>query len=95
MLVSPKPEPDFSRGCAGKRIGHSLFATHPTLAFANGYMPVSPLGILAAANLFIHCPKILWLVISPKAGIDSFPTLYRKMPHLGDANSKGLVYDVC
>ncbi len=29
MLVSTKSEPDFSRGCAGKRIGLSLFATHP------------------------------------------------------------------
>jgi hypothetical protein len=67
----------------------------PTLAFANGSLPVSSPGILAAANLFIHCPKILWLAISPKAGIDSFPTLYRKMTHLGDATSKGLVYDVC
>jgi hypothetical protein len=29
MLVSVKLEPDFSRGCAGRRMGHLLFATHP------------------------------------------------------------------
>jgi hypothetical protein len=28
-----------------------LFATHPTLPFANGSLPVSPPGILAALNL--------------------------------------------
>jgi hypothetical protein len=30
MLVSLRLSADFSRGCAGKRIGHLLFATHPT-----------------------------------------------------------------
>jgi hypothetical protein len=29
MLVSTKPEADFSRGCAGRRIGHLVFETHP------------------------------------------------------------------
>ncbi len=29
MLVPAKLAADFSRECAGKRIGHSLFATHP------------------------------------------------------------------
>jgi hypothetical protein len=48
----------------------------PTLAFANGSMPVSSPGILAAVNKEIRCPKILWLAISPKAGIGYFPTLY-------------------
>jgi hypothetical protein len=28
-MASAKLEPDFSAGCAGKRIGHLLFATHP------------------------------------------------------------------
>jgi hypothetical protein len=30
MLASTKPEADSSRGCAGGRIGHFLFVTHPT-----------------------------------------------------------------
>ena len=29
MLIFTKPEPDFSWGFAGRRIGHSLSATHP------------------------------------------------------------------
>ena len=29
MLVFLKPGADFSRGCAGKTIGHLLFAPHP------------------------------------------------------------------
>jgi hypothetical protein len=29
MLICPSSQPDFSRGCAGKRIGPLLFATHP------------------------------------------------------------------
>ena len=29
MLICPGPQPDFSQGCAGMRIGHLLFATHP------------------------------------------------------------------
>jgi hypothetical protein len=41
-----------------------LFATHPTLAFANNSMPVIPPVIRAAANLFIHCCYILCLAIS-------------------------------
>jgi hypothetical protein len=64
MLVLMKLAADFSRGCAGKRIGFSLFATHPTLAFANGSMPVIPPVIRAAANRFIHCCYILCLAIS-------------------------------
>jgi hypothetical protein len=28
MLISEKLAADFSRGCAGQRIGHLLFATH-------------------------------------------------------------------
>jgi hypothetical protein len=60
---------DFSRGSASKRIGHSLFATLPTLTFANRSMPVSPPGILAA-RAFIHRSDILCLAISHKAGID-------------------------
>jgi hypothetical protein len=42
MLEFMKLGADFSRRCVGKRIGYLLFATHPTLAFANGSMPVSP-----------------------------------------------------
>jgi hypothetical protein len=64
MLASIEPEGDFSRECAGRRIGHSLFATHPTLAFASGSMPVSPPVILATANLFIHRSNILWPAMS-------------------------------
>ena len=55
---------DFSRECAGRRIGHLLFVTHPTLVFANGSMPVIPPVVRAAANLFIHCCYILCLAIS-------------------------------
>jgi hypothetical protein len=29
MLASLKPGADFSRGCAGRRLGNLLFATHP------------------------------------------------------------------
>jgi hypothetical protein len=29
MLTCPSSQPDFSQGCAGKRIDHSLFAIHP------------------------------------------------------------------
>jgi hypothetical protein len=29
MLASTESAADFSRGCAGKGIGHLLFATHP------------------------------------------------------------------
>jgi hypothetical protein len=29
MLICPSSQPDFSRGCAGMRLGHLLFATHP------------------------------------------------------------------
>src|SRR5215213_11957381 len=29
MLISLKLDADFSRGCAGSKIGNSLFATHP------------------------------------------------------------------
>jgi ketosteroid isomerase-like protein len=29
VLIPAKPAPDISRGCAGKRIRHSLFATLP------------------------------------------------------------------
>jgi len=66
------------RGRVQVRVPATYFSRpNPALAFANGSMPVSSPGILAAANLFIHCPKILWLAISSKAGIDSFPTLYR------------------
>jgi len=37
MLVFMKLAADFSRGCAGQRIGHLLFTTHPTImASANG-----------------------------------------------------------
>jgi hypothetical protein len=32
MLVSLKLDADFSAGCAGRRIGHLLFAIHPHLA---------------------------------------------------------------
>jgi hypothetical protein len=35
MLVFLKLGADFSRGCAGGRIGHSHFATHPAPRFAN------------------------------------------------------------
>jgi hypothetical protein len=31
MLVSQKPEAEFSRGCAGRTISQLLFATHPPL----------------------------------------------------------------
>ena len=30
MLAFLKPVADFSRGCAGERVGYLLFATHPT-----------------------------------------------------------------
>jgi hypothetical protein len=29
MLICPRSQPDFSRGCASMRIGPLLFATHP------------------------------------------------------------------
>jgi hypothetical protein len=32
MLAFMKLSADFSRECAGRRIGHSLFATNPTAA---------------------------------------------------------------
>src|SRR5215203_4918683 len=35
MLVSLKSAADFSRGCAGKRIGYALFVTGSTTRFAN------------------------------------------------------------
>jgi hypothetical protein len=64
MLVLTKAGSDFSRRRAGKRIGRLLLATHPTLAFANGSMPVIPPVIRCGANLFIHCCYILCLAIS-------------------------------
>jgi hypothetical protein len=73
MLVAAKPGADFSVGCAGKRIGHLLFATHPILAFANGSMPVSPMGRFSAQRNFVHCSDNLCLAIShvPENGIFS------------------------
>jgi hypothetical protein len=42
----------FSRACAGRRIGHLLFVTHPHhAAIGGGSMPASYMVILASAIL--------------------------------------------
>jgi hypothetical protein len=68
MLVLAKPEQIFRGGAQVRGLATYFSRPTPTLAFANGSLPVSSPGILAAANLFIHFPKILWLAISPKGG---------------------------
>jgi hypothetical protein len=47
MLASGEAEPDFSRGCAGRRMGHLLFATHPHAVREWFYASPLCLGILA------------------------------------------------
>jgi hypothetical protein len=47
MLVPAKSGPDFSVGCAGKRISHFLFATHPHAVREWFYASPLCLGILA------------------------------------------------
>jgi hypothetical protein len=77
MLISLKMEADFSRGCAGKRIGHSLFATHP--------YPGSRERLYASTHcvsgnyrslqlIFTHCFNILCLAISYRARYRPFST---------------------
>jgi hypothetical protein len=62
MLASLKLAADFSRWCAGRRIGHPLFATHPTtLPFANGSMPALCRSIFATVDK-MHGSKILCLL---------------------------------
>jgi|SRR5687767_3664408 hypothetical protein len=66
MLTSTKPEPDFSKECAGKRISHLLFSTHPYHPGSREWFCAStrcPM-ILATVNLFIHRSDILYLAIS-------------------------------
>jgi hypothetical protein len=42
MLACAKPEPDFARGCASRKIGHSLFTPHPLVPpLANGSLLAS------------------------------------------------------
>jgi len=54
MLALLKSGADFSVGCAGKRMGYSLFATHPRHSIREWlYVPVPCLRILAAANLYL------------------------------------------
>jgi len=60
MLASVKLGADFSRGCAGKRIGNSLFATHPLRpAIGGGSMPASCRVILASANIHLLLQYLL------------------------------------
>jgi hypothetical protein len=65
MLAFAKLEPDFSRGCACKRIGHILFATHPlSLAFAHGSMSAQRVRWFSPQRIFIHCPNTFCLARS-------------------------------
>jgi hypothetical protein len=53
MLVFLKLGAHFSRGCAGRRIGHLPFVTHPRhAAISGGSMPASYMVILASANTY-------------------------------------------
>jgi hypothetical protein len=62
MLAFLRLVADFSRGCAGKRIGQLLFATHPALAFANAQWPTqarqpAPVGIMSD----VESEDVRWL----------------------------------
>jgi hypothetical protein len=53
MLTSLRLAAHFSRGCAGRRMGNSLFVTHPYYAaIGGGSMPASYMVILASANTY-------------------------------------------
>jgi hypothetical protein len=64
MLVSLKPGADFSRGCAGREIGHLLFATHPhhglphnILGFLTHRLPISFTTVpICGMNRGNQCP---------------------------------------
>ena len=49
-----KPGADFSRGMQVRESAYNFSRPTPTLAFANGSMPISPQVILATASLCIH-----------------------------------------
>jgi hypothetical protein len=54
MLISEELVADFSAGCAGRRISHLLFATHPyRSAIREWFYASRPCAvILASANLY-------------------------------------------
>jgi hypothetical protein len=65
MLAFTKPAADFSMGCAGKRIGHSLFATYPTRLAIHEWLYASmpcPVILVAAKR---YSP-LLYLVLGNK-----------------------------
>jgi hypothetical protein len=78
MLVTVRSGTDFSAGCAGEGINHSLFATHPPRLSIREwlYASIVPLGILAAANLY---SPLRYLVPGnqPRAGQGAIPRHYR------------------
>jgi hypothetical protein len=78
MLILTKPGADFSRGCAGKRIGHLLFATLPHLGIREWLQASILSGDSRRSESLCSLPQNLVARNNPKAGIGYFPTLYRK-----------------